>query len=45
MFLGWCGLKYSPDPGEYDIGFRLFRDYWNRGYATEAATACPEIGI
>lgn len=45
MFLGWCGLKYSPDPGEYDIGFRLFRDYWNRGYATEAATACLRLGF
>ncbi len=23
QFMGWCGLKYSPEKGEYDIGFRL----------------------
>ena len=44
-FLGWCGLKYTPELDEYDIGFRLFRCYWNRGYATEAAKACLQLGF
>ncbi len=22
-FLGWCGLKYTPETDEYDIGFRF----------------------
>lgn len=44
-FLGWCGLKYSEDTDEYDIGFRFFKKYWNNGYATEAAKACLEIGF
>jgi ribosomal-protein-alanine N-acetyltransferase len=44
-FLGWCGLKFSPDAGEHDIGFRFFRKYWSRGYATEAAEACLEYGF
>ncbi len=44
-FLGWCGLKYSPDTNEYDIGFRLFRNSWNKGYATEAARACLQYGF
>ena len=44
-FLGWCGLKYSPDKDEYDLGFRFFKKYWNRGYATEAAYACLELGF
>lgn len=44
-FLGWCGLKYSPDVDEYDIGFRFFKAYWNKGFATEAAKACVDLGF
>jgi len=39
-FLGWCGLKYSPDLNEYDIGYRFMKKYWSQGFATESATAC-----
>lgn len=38
-FLGWCGLKYSQNLDEYDIGFRFFRKHWNKGYATETSQA------
>lgn len=44
-FIGWCGLKYSPDAHEYDIGFRYFRRYWNKGYATETAQKCLDYGF
>ena len=44
-FLGWCGLKYTADLDEYDIGFRFFKKHWNKGYATEAAKACIELGF
>lgn len=44
-FLGWCGLKYSPDLDEVDLGFRFFRKYWNHGFATEAAKACIDYGF
>ena len=37
-FLGWCGLKRDAS-GEVDIGYRLLRAHWGRGYATEAARA------
>ena len=43
QFIGWCGLKYDAD--QYDIGFRLFREYWNQGFATEAAGRCVEYGF
>jgi len=44
-FIGWCGLKYNPDKDEYDIGFRFFRDYWNKGFATETAKRCLDFGF
>lgn len=44
-FIGWCGLKYSPEMQEYDIGFRFFRQYWNQGFATETAQKCLEQGF
>jgi len=34
--LGWCGLKQIPS-GEIDLGYRFFRKYWQRGYATESS--------
>jgi ribosomal-protein-alanine N-acetyltransferase len=47
-FVGWCGLKWEqqlrPFP-YYDIGYRLIRSYWGRGYATEAASACLRHGF
>jgi ribosomal-protein-alanine N-acetyltransferase len=44
-YLGWCGLKYSPDLDEVDLGFRFFRNYWNQGLATETAKACIGYGF
>ncbi|MFV0592509.1 MAG: GNAT family N-acetyltransferase [Draconibacterium sp.] len=44
-FIGWCGLKYNKDKNEYDIGFRFFRKYWNKGFATETAKKCLEVGF
>jgi ribosomal-protein-alanine N-acetyltransferase len=39
-FIGFCGLKYHPEVEATDLGFRLMRDYWGQGLATEAARAC-----
>jgi RimJ/RimL family protein N-acetyltransferase len=36
-FVGWCGLTYRSDPDEIDLGYRLKRSAWGKGYATEAA--------
>lgn len=44
-FLGWCGLKYTAEEDEFDIGFRFFRSYWNQAYATETAKACLHLGF
>lgn len=38
-YIGWCGLKKSDTNNEVDIGFRIAKDYWNMGVATETAMA------
>lgn len=42
--IGWCGLKRHPG-GMVDLGYRLARAQWNRGYATEASRACLDYGF
>lgn len=44
-FLGWCGLKFDTTTGQNDVGFRFFKNSWNRGFATESAKRCLEIGF
>jgi len=36
-FLGWCGLKYHKDTRYVDVGYRLYKKYWDLGYASESA--------
>ncbi len=33
--LGWCGLRMQEN-WETDLGYRLHKRFWNRGYASEA---------
>jgi Acetyltransferases, including N-acetylases of ribosomal proteins len=43
-FIGWCGLKLNEEE-LIDLGFRVFRKHWNKGYASEAAKACIQYGF
>lgn len=43
--LGWCGLKYIESVQEVDLGYRLHKKYWNKGFATEASKASLAIGF
>jgi ribosomal-protein-alanine N-acetyltransferase len=38
-------LKYLPEANKNDVGFRLMKKYWNKGYATEAAIKSLELGF
>lgn len=44
-FMGWCGLKFNPEYGETNLGYRFFRCYWGQGIATETAKACLAYGF
>ncbi|MCP4117212.1 MAG: GNAT family N-acetyltransferase [Desulfobacteraceae bacterium] len=43
-FVGIAGLLHQEIDGndETEISYRIISDYWNQGYATEAAQACRE---
>lgn len=46
--IGFCGLTRFPDVGgqpETEIGYRLARAHWGRGYATEAARAVRDYSF
>lgn len=44
-FIGWCGLKYRPELDEMDLGYRLKKTAWGKGYATEAAKHTLDHGL
>lgn len=44
-YIGWFTLKYIPDTVEVEVGYRLLRDAWGRGYATEGARELVRYGF
>jgi len=44
-YLGWCGLRYFPESGKTDIGYRFHKRHWGKGYATESSLACLNYGF
>jgi ribosomal-protein-alanine N-acetyltransferase len=45
-FIGWCELDVnSPKHREAEISYTLKRQYWGRGYMTEAVQAILEFGF
>ena len=40
--VGFCGIKFLPELGLNELGYRLKKKYWGRGLATEAASATLE---
>ena len=43
-YLGWCGLKKHED-GMIDLGYRIKKEHWSKGIASEAAAACVDYGF
>lgn len=48
-FIGWTGLNPMPEgvpgAGGMEVGWRLARNAWHHGYATEAAAAAIDAGF
>jgi RimJ/RimL family protein N-acetyltransferase len=44
-FIGWCGLKYHEESGETDLGYRFKKQFWGKGYGTEAAAFALKDGF
>jgi RimJ/RimL family protein N-acetyltransferase len=45
-FIGWFGLVPSRTiDGEYEVGYRLRREFWGRGLATEGTTALIDLAF
>jgi len=49
-FIGWSGFKYNTETlnartNYYDIGYRLIKKYWGKGYASESAIASLNYGF
>jgi len=44
--IGWAGIKNQmKTEGIIDLGFRLKKQFWNKGYGSEAAAACMKYGF
>jgi RimJ/RimL family protein N-acetyltransferase len=44
-FIGWCGLKYHEESGETDLGYRFKKQFWGKGFGTEAAAFALKDGF
>jgi ribosomal-protein-alanine N-acetyltransferase len=44
-FIGFSGLKYMPEFDFVDLGYRLRKDSWGKGIATETAIASLDFGF
>lgn len=43
--IGWCGLWRLKETGEVEVGYAIVKDFWGRGFATEAAKKMLEYGF
>jgi len=43
--IGYCGFQYLEKTPQVEILFGFLKDFWGKGYATEAANACLRFGF
>jgi len=42
---GYCGFQYFDQTLNVEIVFAFLKDFWGKGFATEAANACLKFGF
>jgi [ribosomal protein S5]-alanine N-acetyltransferase len=45
QLIGHCGLFHIPQTPAVEIAYGFGKDFWGKGYATEAARACLRYGF
>ncbi len=45
IFIGGSGLVYYDNTSEIEIGYRMLKEHWNQGYASEASKALLQYGF
>ncbi|WP_282123299.1 GNAT family N-acetyltransferase [Algibacter mikhailovii] len=51
VFMGWSGIKFNTDYNMngfeqyYDVGYRLIKRFWGKGYATESGKAAVDYAF
>lgn len=45
QMLGRCGLIYLDNTPEVELGYTFFKEFWGKGYATEAGLASLKYGF
>lgn len=44
-FLGWCGIWRLKETNELEVGYAIAKQFWNRGFASEAAARIIEYAF
>lgn len=44
-FAGWCGLWILKETNEIEVGYAIHKEFWGKGYATEAAERVLEYAF
>ncbi|HCB01718.1 MAG TPA: hypothetical protein DEP19_04985 [Anaerolineae bacterium] len=45
QLMGWDGLEFLPDTNETEVGYLFSKEFWGKGYATEATKEAVKFGI
>lgn len=44
-FIGWNEINYLDNTEDVEIGYRIFKEHWGNGYATETSKALVDYGF